>query len=722
MATSPKQVDKGKAANQHKVRDFLDCFSSRNLYLESDFCLYDPGSNAVDATQSFHHSDTSAPLQFFLKDKVTVAEPIAKHLKEHQKEGIKFMWDNICGTHQDIHGCILAHNMGLGKSIQTIAFIHTLLTHPAIQISDSSYPESSKIKKISPKNRLIRTVLLLAPVNTLSNWENEFLKWVKSSYELRSSKPCEGAPQLGLYPVYRLMNDQRRKMIEQWHAHGGVLLSSPQKFTNIVNESSEAHLHQALLSPGPDLVIVDEAHGVFNKEGKKIDPITSLMRAPRRIALTGTPFQNNLYEYYVMANWVRPGCLNSIAEFKKDYVTPIMDGLKADSSDHQKRRQEELIHNLYKIFRPFVHRKDSTILQQDLPLLQQTVIVVRQSRVQQRILQLHKKYQKLTSKNFLDAYSKLKPVFNHPGTLLLRRPTTPTPDFSRKSEKNVPKLNSLKNAFGFSVCETETEDKVYGAVAPLSSGGEGDHHLKVPSMQLKEEQLESTFSQVPAVRKSTSNEEIESDIICILDSDDEELAEINAQSSSSLVESQWWSDILRTVQDLSDIEHGGKMILILQILAQADDIGEKVVVFSHSLQTLDFIEKLLNQTKWEAQIPAISRMFPGKTWGPWKKNVDYVRIDGGTEASTRGELITQFNEENGPKSNSHLKLFLLSSKAGGVGINLVAATRVIIVDPHFVSIFILTKLWPLHNLFNPIFNIFSVFLILESSSRSPSFV
>jgi hypothetical protein len=54
--------------------------------------LYDPGCNAVDATQSFHHSDTSAPLQFFLKDKVTVAEPIAKHLKEHQKEGIQFMW------------------------------------------------------------------------------------------------------------------------------------------------------------------------------------------------------------------------------------------------------------------------------------------------------------------------------------------------------------------------------------------------------------------------------------------------------------------------------------------------------------------------------------------------------------------------------------------------------------------------------------------------------
>jgi hypothetical protein len=203
----------------------------------------------------------------------------------------------------------------------------------------------------------------------------------------------------------------------------------------------------------------------------------------------------------------------------------------------------------------------------------------------QRILQLHKKYQKLTSKNFLDAYSKLKPVFNHPGTLLLRRPTTPSlkschEDFSRISEKNLPKLTTLKNAFGFSVCETEMKDKVRVAVDPLPSGDEGDHHLQAPSMQVKEEQLQSTFSLGPTGRKSTCNEEIESDIICILDSDDEELSEINAQSSSSLVESQWWSDILRTVQDLSDIEHGGKMILILQILAQADDIGEKGESFS----------------------------------------------------------------------------------------------------------------------------------------------
>lgn len=60
-------------------------------------------------------------------------------------------------------------SQGLGKSIQTIAFIHTLLTHPAIQISDIKCSDSAKINNVSPKKRLIRTVLLLAPGKLLIN-------------------------------------------------------------------------------------------------------------------------------------------------------------------------------------------------------------------------------------------------------------------------------------------------------------------------------------------------------------------------------------------------------------------------------------------------------------------------------------------------------------------------------------------------------------------------
>jgi len=106
------------------------------------------------------------------------------------------------------------------------------------------------------------------------------------------------------------------------------------------------------------------------------------MKVTRRIALTGTPFQNNLPEYYVMANWCRPGCLGTLTNFQNHFVQPIMDGLRADSSDSQKARQENLTYELYQILSPFVHRKDSKILVQELPFLQQAVIVVRQSKVQ----------------------------------------------------------------------------------------------------------------------------------------------------------------------------------------------------------------------------------------------------------------------------------------------------------------------------------------------------
>jgi len=434
-------------------------------------------------------------------------------------------------------------------------------------------------------------------------------------------------------------------------------------------------LKEAKLSPGPDLMIVDEAHRVFNKEGGEMSPLLADMKGTRRIALTGTPFQNNLFEYFVMANWVRPGCLGSVTDFKRDYVKPIMDGLKADSSQDQKIRQEELIYELHKILGPFVHRKDSTILQQDLPFLQQTVIVVRQSRVQQRILQLHKKYQAVTTKNFFDAYTKLKPIFNHPGTLLLRRPATPS---LRSNEADQPKLFSSDFAPPARAVSTNRLECRKEEVTNTS-------------VKIKDELCAATSSISQDVAKnkdantiSLSNGKKVDKIIDLVDSEDEdpEVAEVNGRSSPLLMEADWWEDILELVEDLSDIKHGGKMILLLQILAYADHIGEKAVVFCHSLRTLDFIEKLLSQPEWESKISAIKQISPGKTWGKWKKNTDYVRIDGGTEATIRGELITQFNEGN-TASMSQLKLFLLSSKAGGVGINLVAATRVIIIDPHF---------------------------------------
>lgn len=87
-------------------------------------------------------------------------EPIAVHadivrkLKEHQKEGVIFMYKNCYGPIDDIEkyqgsGCILAHCMGLGKTLQLIALLHTIIRYPRLKTNK---------------------ILVLCPKSTIMNW------------------------------------------------------------------------------------------------------------------------------------------------------------------------------------------------------------------------------------------------------------------------------------------------------------------------------------------------------------------------------------------------------------------------------------------------------------------------------------------------------------------------------------------------------------------------
>lgn len=94
---------------------------------------------------------------------VSVHKDLVKRLKPHQAEGIKFMWDACFESLERIKsssgsGCIIAHCMGLGKTLQVIALIHTLLVHEKIGVN---------------------TVMVVCPLSTVLNWHNEFNLWLK---------------------------------------------------------------------------------------------------------------------------------------------------------------------------------------------------------------------------------------------------------------------------------------------------------------------------------------------------------------------------------------------------------------------------------------------------------------------------------------------------------------------------------------------------------------
>ena len=264
------------------------------------FTSYDPSKIALNPTAH-------------LNKQVFVAKAYANVLKPHQVEGIRFMFDNISmvestdgnpslsDSSNSIRGCILAHNMGLGKTLQSIVLLHTLLTHP---------------------RKFMKHIIVCVPVNTLTNWQNEFDRWV-----LRD----KSVPKFYIFCINNSTRvDLRKSVVMQWKEHGGVLLLALDSFVSLVTKKSTSETSKyeqekedlvikALIST--EMVVLDEAHTVLkNPKSVRFKAFNKLENSARRIALTGTPLQNNLLEYYYITTFVRPDIFPSKRIFETDYI------------------------------------------------------------------------------------------------------------------------------------------------------------------------------------------------------------------------------------------------------------------------------------------------------------------------------------------------------------------------------------------------------------------
>ena len=75
----------------------------------------------------------------------------------------------------------------------------------------------------------------------------------------------------------------------------------------------------------------------------------------------------------------------------------------------------------------------------------------------------------------------------------------------------------------------------------------------------------------------------------------------------------WWNDLLHG-NNFKDLDYSGKMVILLDILTMSSDVGDKVLVFSQSIPTLDLIELYLSR------LPR-----SGKRGKFWKKGKDWYR-------------------------------------------------------------------------------------------------
>ncbi|KRT83926.1 helicase [Oryctes borbonicus] len=564
------------------------------------------------------------------KELLKVDSRIVKYLKPHQARGIQFMWDTCFESLERANetkgsGCILAHCMGLGKTLQVIALTHTLITK-----------EETGIRK----------VLIVCPLSTVLNWTAEFKKWLPGEDEVE---------------VFELvsfkLNSERMYQVEEWNRLGGALVLGYDMFRNLTNPTNKRlnkkmrnTFNSSLVDPGPDLVICDEGH-LLKNEKTSTSIAMNRVRTLRRIVLTGTPLQNNLKEYFCMVQFVKPNLLGTYKEYLNRFVNPITNGQYTDSTPHDINIMRKRSHVLHKLLDGVVQRKDYSVLAPFLPPKYEFVLFVSLTKLQIKLYE-HYMREKSGQKDagrgksylFVD-FNEFQRICTHPRVLL---------DKSNNVKKNKDKFDILDDESEGSLKDFIDDEDIEKSTSSSSSSSSNSESDSEGSRKKN-----NTTNKRRATRATATTFEV---------SDDEKNEE-EAETDPS----EWWRQYCKD-EDLDDIHHSGKLSLLFEILKQCEVIGDKVLIFSQSLYSLSVIEYFLNKID-EATQKLDGGSFCGFT-GSWSLGLDYFRLDGSSSCDNRSAWCKTFNDPE----NTRARVFLISTRAGGLGINLVGANRVIVFD------------------------------------------
>lgn len=522
---------------------------------------------------------------------VYITESIRRFIKAHQIEGVRFMWDHLVAKPaKERKGCLLAHTMGLGKTMQVITVLYA--------IAEAAQSPDQTISKQIPENLRRNKTLVLCPAGLVDNWNDEFLKWTPTS-----SAP--DAPPLGLLGhIYKCESaqslSQRETIVRKWDRTGGILVIGYEMFRTFFFGKTKESLSDddsddpqtlskvsKILHEAPSIVIADEAHK-FKNPKSKIHQSVVPFRTKCRIALTGTPLANNVLDYYAMIDWVSPNYLGPVAEFNQEFNTPISQGLWADDDPHSRKRALKRLSVLKSTVAPLVHRRDILTLKHDLSQKREFVLYLNWTPLQKR------------------AYSSfLERVVHNPE--------------ARTWMTGGNNGNTMNWSF-------------------VSFLGRILAHPSIYVDKLVEK---------PKPRRNGATTRIKE-----VDGDWDETATHNfpAHIKDLLLE-----DIPQAMVGKVDYDQSQKIVMLNMILDQCRNEKSKVLVFSQSIATLDYLTAMFR-----------------------RQQRNFARLDGSTAINTRQQATKDFN------TDGNAEVYLISTKAGGVGLNIQGANRVVVFDFKYV--------------------------------------
>lgn len=233
----------------------------------------------------------------YLKDYEVSFPKLNATLRSYQKYGYKWL-SYLLEKHL---GACLADDMGLGKTLQAIAILTKL--------------HQGKKKKS----------LIIMPKSLIYNWQGEIEKF---------------SPKLKVGIYYG--NNRDLQVIQKQD----VILTTYGTVRNDIVSLKELFF---------DLIILDESQNIKNIQSQTTKAVM-LLQAQNRIALSGTPIENNLSELYSLFRFLNPGMFGSLEEFNAIYAFPI-----------QKENNLEAVQDLRKKIYPFILRRVKKEVLKDLP-------------------------------------------------------------------------------------------------------------------------------------------------------------------------------------------------------------------------------------------------------------------------------------------------------------------------------------------------------------------
>mmetsp|Transcript_4359 Transcript_4359/g.10213 ORF Transcript_4359/g.10213 Transcript_4359/m.10213 type:complete len:1276 (+) Transcript_4359:56-3883(+) len=245
---------------------------------------------------------------------------INDRLFPYQRTAVRWMWE----LHKQQAGGIVGDEMGLGKTVQISAFLGSMAA-----------------------SRKLKSVLIISPATMLQHWLKELSIWAPGIRRILIHQSGEGAyggdkrniSDAVLRRTHQWLKDSRRTRLFEAIDEDDYESRDPSSFcgtayaflTTYENVRRNSHVWT---NHRWSYVVMDEAQKIRNPDAD-ITLVCKRLRTPHRLALSGTPIQNDLKELWSLFDFVFPGRLGTLPTFEQEFADPIKRGGYSNASPMQ---------------------------------------------------------------------------------------------------------------------------------------------------------------------------------------------------------------------------------------------------------------------------------------------------------------------------------------------------------------------------------------------------